>query len=651
MSRKFYPGFTIFTFLFFHLPVLSQTFSLLKDINAGAGGSSFFNFTSVNGTLYFRPDDGVHGDELWKTNGTEAGTVLVKDINPGIAGSDLQEFLNVNGVLYFRADDGVHGTELWKSDGTAAGTVIIKDIYPGPNGGIASSLFSAGGVVYFQANNGVNGIELWKSDGTEAGTILLKDIFPGVIPSGINAGTPFSGNPSNFTLLNGVVYFAASGGEETHEVWKTDGTIAGTVLVKDIYSGIPGYVLTNFVNLNGTLIFTIYGGASGNELWKSDGTAAGTALIKAMPGGNFDNHPTVMNGALYFLEGDGLWKSDGTAAGTVLLKEKGGTFSLSPELVIAINNQLFFTGNDDVHGVELWKSDGTAAGTVLLKDIYPGNSNSDINAFSKVGNKLMFSADNGISGNEIWSSDGTAAGTLMVQDIEPGSGSSMASQFFELKGSIVEANGKIFIGASTTAFGNEPWAANAPAEAPLPLELLEFKGTLVNSNAYLQWKTENETNTSVFVVERSMDGNNYYHVGTILAANRAGINHYNFTDPGITSLGVSMVYYRLRQVDLDGKFVYSGIVALSIENRPLTIRLYPNPVNNQINLTITSYQSQKLQWRFTDNIGRLIKAGYYSISPGLNVVTEDIGFVSSGVYYLQLFNGTDLQQSIKVLKQ
>ena len=85
MSRKFYPGFTIFTFLFFHLPLLSQTFSLLKDINAGAGGSSFFNFTSVNGTLYFRPDDGVHGDELWKTNGTEAGTVLVKDINPGIA--------------------------------------------------------------------------------------------------------------------------------------------------------------------------------------------------------------------------------------------------------------------------------------------------------------------------------------------------------------------------------------------------------------------------------------------------------------------------------------------------------------------------------------------------------------------------------------
>ena len=146
-----------------------------------------------------------------------------------------------------------------------------------------------------------------------------------------------------------------------------------------------------------------------------------------MPGGNFTNHARVMNGALYFLEGDGLWKSDGTAAGTFLLKEKEGSFTLSPELLIAVNGLLYFTGNDDVHGLELWKSDGTSAGTVLLKDIYTGSNSSDINAFAKVGNKLMFSANDGINGNEIWVSDGTEAGTKMMQDIEPGSGSSMAS--------------------------------------------------------------------------------------------------------------------------------------------------------------------------------------------------------------------------------
>ena len=651
MPGKFYPIVTIFTLLFLHISVFGQTFSLLKDINAGSSGSSYFNFTRVNSTLFFRPDDGAHGDELWKTNGTTAGTVMVKDINPGSTGSDLQEFVNLNGVLYFRADDGVHGNELWKSDGTAAGTVMVKDIFPGPNGSVFSSLFAAGGVVYFQANDGVHGTELWKSDGTAAGTILLKDIFPGVFPAGMNAGIPRSGNPDNFTMVNGAVYFAANGGEETHEVWKTDGTIAGTVMVKDIHSGEMGYVLNNFVNLNGTLILTVYSGASGSELWKSDGTGAGTTLIKAMPGGNFNNHPVVMNGVLYFLEGDGLWKSDGTAGGTVLLHQKGGTFSLSPELMIAVNNKLFFTGNDDAHGMELWTSDGTAGGTLLLKDINPGINNSELNAFTKVGNKLMFTADNGVNGNEIWTSDGTAAGTIMVQDIEPGSGSSMPLQIFEIKGAITEANGKIFTGASTTALGNEVWVANAPVEAPLPVELLEFKGKLVNTDAYLQWKTEHETNSSVFLVERSLDGNSYFQVGTIIAANRAGINQYSFTDPGITLLGVSIVYYRLKQVDLDGKYKYSGIVPISVEDKRLTIQLYPNPVSNQVNLNITSYQSQKLQWRLIDNAGRLIKGGHYTISQGLNVITEDASLLSSGVYYLQLFNGGEIQQSIKVMKQ
>lgn len=651
MSRKFYPIISTYLFLFSYFPLFSQSFKQLEDINPGTAGSSYFNFTNVNDVLYFRPDDGIHGDELWKTNGTEAGTVLVKDINPGSSGSELQEFINVNGTLYFRADDGVHGTELWKSDGTEAGTLMIKDIHPGPNSGVSSSFFAANDFVYFQADDGVHGTELWKSDGTAAGTVLLKDIYPGVFPSGMAAGTPFSGNPSNFTEVNGIVYFVATSGVDTHEVWKTDGSAAGTVLVKDIYSGIPWYALNNFINVNGSLLFTVFGGTGGNELWKSDGTNAGTILIKSMPGGNFSNHAVVMNGLLYFLEGDGLWKSDGTEAGTLLLKQKEGSFTLSPELLIAVNGLLYFTLNDDIHGMELWKSDGTSAGTVLLKDIYTGSNSSDINAFAKVGNKLMFSANDGINGNELWVSDGTEAGTKLMQDIEPGSGSSMSSALYELKGNIIEIAGKVFAVATTAALGNEVWVGNVPANGPLPVGMLEFKGSLVNNNGLLQWKTENETNTSVFVLERSTDAVDYRSIGTILAANTSGIHHYTSTDPNIASLGVTVVYYRLKQIDIDGKFRYSNIVALPIQNNKMTIRLYPNPVNSHINLAITSSQPQKLQWRFTDKIGRLIKAGTYSVSQGINFISEEIGFVSTGVYYIQLSNGADLQQVIKVLKQ
>jgi trimeric autotransporter adhesin len=651
MSRKFYPIVLACLFLFSYFPLFSQSFKQLKDINPGTAGSSYFNFTSVNGVLYFRPDDGIHGDELWKTNGTEAGTVLVKDINPGNAGSELQEFINVNGILYFRANDGAHGSELWKSDGTQAGTVMIKDINPGLNGGITSTLFTANGIVYFQANDGVHGNELWKSDGTQAGTLMIKDIYPGAYQAGPAAGTPYSSNPDNFTIVNGTVYFAAIDGDDRHQIWKTDGSAAGTVLVKDIYSGIPGYALTNFTSYNGALMLTVYGGAGGNELWKSDGTNTGTVLIKSMPGGNYSNHAVVMNGTLYFLEGDGLWKSDGTEEGTVLLKQKEGSFALSPELMTGIDGLLYFTLNDDTHGMELWKSNGTAAGTVLLKDIYPGGNASDINTFTKVGNNLMFSANDGINGNEIWISDGTETGTKMIQDIEPGPGSSMTSAFYELKGNIIEVSGKVFIAATTSVLGNEVWAGNAPAAGPLPVELLDFKGSLVNNNGFLQWKTENETNTSVFVVERSIDAVTYQSVGTLLAANAAGIHQYKLADPNITSLGVTVVYYRLKQIDLDGKFRYSNIVTLAVENKYLTVRLLSNPVNSQINLTISSYQPQKLQWRFTDKVGRLIKAGTYSVAQGSNFISEDIGFVSSGVYYMHLFNGTDLQETIKILKQ
>lgn len=651
MSRKFYPIVSTFFLLFFSLSLFSQSFKQLKDINPGTAGSSYFNFTNINGVLYFKPNDGVHGDELWKTNGTEAGTVMVKDINPGSTGSDLQELINVNGILYFQANDGVHGTELWKSDGTEAGTVMVKDIYSGIIGSTPSSLFTANGFVYFQANDGVHGTELWKSDGTATGTILLKDIYPGVIPGGYSAGIPYNSNPNNFTEINGTVYFNASGGVETHQVWKTDGTVAGTVLVKDIYPGIAGYALNNFINLNGSLLLTVYGGPDGNELWKSDGTTGGTSLIKAMPGGNFSNHATIMNGLLYFLEGDGLWKSDGTEAGTVLIKQKEGLFNSSPELLIAVDGLLYFTLNDDTHGMELWKSDGTAAGTVLLKDIYAGSNNSDINSFTKMGSKLIFSANDGINGNELWISDGTAAGTKLLQDIEPGPGSSIPSVIYEMKGAIVQAGGKLFTAASTSALGNEVWVTNTLPGALLPVVLLEFSGSVVSSNGFLHWKTKNEVNTSVFILERSTDAVNYTPIGTLPASNTIGIHHYNFTDPNIASLGVSVVYYRLKQIDLDGKFKYANVIALSIENNKMTVRLYPNPVNSHVNLTITSSQSQKLQWRIMDKAGRLIKAGTYSVSLGVNNISEDIGFVSTGVYFIQLFNGADLQQVIKILKQ
>ena len=81
---------------------------MVKDINPGAGGSSPGALTNVNGTLYFSANDGTHGFELWKSDGTAAGTTMVKDIAPLATSSSPQSLTTLNGALCFKANDGIH---------------------------------------------------------------------------------------------------------------------------------------------------------------------------------------------------------------------------------------------------------------------------------------------------------------------------------------------------------------------------------------------------------------------------------------------------------------------------------------------------------------------------------------------------------------
>src|SRR5262245_29423240 len=177
---------------------LSLTPQMVLDINPGIASSrpagtagipwSYPSETVVIGsTAYFTAEDGVHGIELWKSDGTAAGTMLVKDIIPGSASSVTEpSFLtNVNGTLFFTASDGTHGRELWKSDGTAAGTVLVKDIVAGSGSSGPGLLANVNGTLFFRAFDAKRGSELWKSDGTAAGTTLVKDIKPKSGGSGI----------------------------------------------------------------------------------------------------------------------------------------------------------------------------------------------------------------------------------------------------------------------------------------------------------------------------------------------------------------------------------------------------------------------------------------------------------------------------------
>ena len=129
---------------------------MVKDINPGAGGSSPGAVTNFNGTLYFSANDGTHGYELWKSDGTAAGTTIVKDIAPLATSSSRQSLTALNGALYFNANDGTHGYELWKSDGTAAGTVLLEDIDAGAGSSTPFDFAAINGGVEFYAFDGAN---------------------------------------------------------------------------------------------------------------------------------------------------------------------------------------------------------------------------------------------------------------------------------------------------------------------------------------------------------------------------------------------------------------------------------------------------------------------------------------------------------------
>ncbi len=149
------------------------------------------SFTNVNNSVFFVATTIVHGRELWRTDGTTAGTVMVKDINPGVGSSQPSQLTNVNGTLFFSAFVGASGYELWRSDGTAAGTVLVKDIHAGGADSNPTQLTNINGTLFFRANDGSTGGELWKSDGTAAGTVLVKDIQSGA-PVQIHSCSPTS---------------------------------------------------------------------------------------------------------------------------------------------------------------------------------------------------------------------------------------------------------------------------------------------------------------------------------------------------------------------------------------------------------------------------------------------------------------------------
>ncbi|WP_163995216.1 ELWxxDGT repeat protein [Pyxidicoccus caerfyrddinensis] len=428
-------------------------------IKTGFGGLPLvFGSAVIGRTLYFAADDGGYGRELWKTDGTAEGTVLVKDIRPGPVGSELLRFITVGRTLYFVADDGEHGFELWKSDGTRNGTRLVEDIYPGAGSGFPDFLTAVDSrTLFFTADDGTHGREPWRSDGTRAGTRLIEDVYPGAASSGSNV-------PLFYRLTGRQFLFVADDGSHGPELWTTDGTPGGTRLVEDIYPGPmgSGIGLLTLAVVDGLLYFGADDGEHGLELWKSDGTARGTRLVEDILPGPLGSAPffllPVGTDQVFFDANDGIhgrepWRGEDSSRHTLLLADvwPGVDSGVGPG--VTADDKVYFFGRNPTYGHELWVTDGTRSGTHLVKDINPGPESAfpgDPNTPYAVGSGLVFNAFEPVHGDELWWTDGTPAGTRMA-DLYEGTANSYPYGF-------TRVGDQVFFTAEDGVHGREPWA-------------------------------------------------------------------------------------------------------------------------------------------------------------------------------------------------
>lgn len=502
----------------------------VRDLTVGPGP-----LIAAGGRVFFAGGD-EQGTEVWVTDGTPNGTRMVRDVCPGCDAEAMLLQASGGGAL-FVARSPSRGFEIWQTDGTEAGTRPLTDMPEGRPGTVPVARTPGGGVLYFQGADG-HGDELWRADGE--GTRLVADITrrpPGSLPRDVTAvgdrlfftacealerqiwwtgGAP--GSTGSAPILQGddtcnnssyaLHYFTPAGNllyfsrwNQGSQLWRTDGTLAGTVQLTQAPGQMSGFFDDpDMVGFRGSLYFLWNNDDDRAELWKSDGTPGGTARVVSLGGSYGAGGLTAAGQELYFWayrpQGDAvveLWRSNGTPAGTrTIASNLKGPFNFHRDFVRAGSYVYFYAMRDLREG--LWRTDGTAAGTTQVIEELPFDAwnlvehQGDIyflagtNGFLRLwkvdgdsgavtvvreirsdhhledarfrlavfAGRLFFQANDGIHGLELWSSDGTAEGTRLFRDIFPGPESSRPS-------GLTVAGNRLFFTAHDGVHGTELW--------------------------------------------------------------------------------------------------------------------------------------------------------------------------------------------------
>lgn len=327
------------------------------------------------GHRYFFADDDRHGYELWRTNGTAAGTELFIDINPGDADSDAirditaHQFFATPTALYLFA-------AVCATEACSIARAYVKGIYRVDVGARKLVAVSTGTSYDVIANLGTKALVL----PFLADRLSVFDAATGKVTelTGYRKFIWDSTHPDTAaTVVKGVAYFPAEDPNFDQELWRTDGTQAGTYRVKNIRASSSSYP-RGLVAGTQRLYFTADDGFAGAEIWTTDGTEKGTVRLT--------DHGT------------------GTA---------GVQLSAHPPSMVTVGDRLYYQAFTTASGLELWTTTGTPASVKLVRDLAAGAKSAQITHMVRVGDRLGFFRP-GTGGQDVWMSDGTSAGTVRV---------------------------------------------------------------------------------------------------------------------------------------------------------------------------------------------------------------------------------------------
>lgn len=406
------------------------------DIDATGASSYPHGFVGVDGIAYFLACDSA--DDLFLSRTTDDGLGVerlarVARYRRSSCEEDGARTKVEPAVLGERLFFVFDRTTLWVTDGTPEGTGTA-DLLDGMIGYAEPT--TVGDQLYFVTTEGEDEPhQLWQSDGSAAGTRLVR-----TMPA------------RDLVALGDRLLFWGHDAAHGWEPWVTDGSKAGTRLVRDLVSGSGSSTIRSWAVMGSRLYFAVKRASAGTELWRSDGTAAGTSRVQDLQPGAADLVSSVVRAGdrLFFggrdARGLELWTSDGTAAHTRLVRDIRTPGSSAPRDLVAFGDRVVFEADGD-DGARIWVSDGTRGGTLELTaaDLSP-----DLSIAAVLGDRLLFGAVTDESkGAVLWVTDGTPGGTHRV----------VGASVLHGLGRLVASGARVYF-AGEDAKGREPWSSD-----------------------------------------------------------------------------------------------------------------------------------------------------------------------------------------------